>query len=122
MLNTWYAGNVFLLFLQFVSGARCDKDNDEEIYADRLSEFSFDSDSENQDTEENDDDNNIPRSRVFNRRKISSSSSETASDEEAEEWSSIDNPPELEEFLGHPAITNVANVPESTADSVKLFI
>lgn len=58
---------------------------------------------------------------MFIRRRISSSS-ESTSDEEADEWSSIDNPPELEEFLGHPGITNMANVPESPADAVKLFI
>ncbi|XP_035731243.1 uncharacterized protein LOC118445669 [Vespa mandarinia] len=101
--------------------SRCDKDSDEEICADILSDFSYDSDSESQDIEESNDDDIIPRSRVFIRRRISSSS-ETTSDEEADEWSSIDNPPDLEEFLGHPGITNMAKLPESTVDAVKLFI
>lgn len=54
--------------------SRCDKYSDEEICADRLSDYSYDSDSESQDTEESDDDDIIPRSRVFIRRRISSSS------------------------------------------------
>jgi len=58
---------------------------------------------------------------VFTRRPISSSS-ETISDEEADEWSSIDNPPGFEEFLSHPEITDMANVPEFTVDAAKLFI
>ena len=101
--------------------SRCDKDNDDEIYADRLSDFSYDSDSESHDTEESDDDDIIPRPRMFIRRRISSSS-ETISDEDADEWVSIDNPPDLEGFLGHPGITDMANVPESTDDAVKLFL
>jgi len=101
--------------------SRCDKDSDEEIFADRLSDFSHDSDSESPDIEESDDDDIIPRSRVVIRRRISSTS-ETTSDEEADEWSSVDNPPDLEEFLGHPGISNMANVPESTVHAVKLFM
>jgi len=101
--------------------SRCDKDSDEEIFADRLSDFSYDSDSESPDIEESDDDDIIPRSRVVIRRRISSTS-ETTSDEEADEWSSVDNPPDLEEFLGHPGISNMANVPESTVHAVKLFM
>lgn len=58
---------------------------------------------------------------MFIQRRISSSS-ETTSDKEADEWSSIDNPSDLEEFLGYPGISNIANIPESTADAVKLFI
>jgi len=59
--------------------SRCDKDSDEEIFADRLSDFSYDSDSESPDIEESDDDDIIPRSRVVIRRRISSTS-ETTSD------------------------------------------
>lgn len=94
---------------------------DEEICADRLSDFSCKSDLESQDTEESDDDDIIPPSQVFIRRRISNSS-ETISDEKADEWSSIDNPPDLEEFLGHPGISNIGNIPESSADALKLFI
>jgi len=101
--------------------SHCDEDNDQEICADGLSDFSYDSDSESQDNEESDNDDIIPRSRVFTRRTISSNS-ETISNEEIDEWSSIDNPPVLEEFLGHPGIIDMANVPEFTVDTAKLFI
>ncbi|XP_015190455.1 PREDICTED: piggyBac transposable element-derived protein 4-like [Polistes dominula] len=101
--------------------SRSNKNIDEEICADRLSDFSYDSDSESLDTAESDNDEIIPRSQVFIQKRISNSS-ETISDEVTDEWSSIDNPPVLEEFLGHPGITDMANVPESIADAVKLFI
>lgn len=93
--------------------SHCDEDNDQEICADALSDFSYDNNSESQDNEESNDDDIIPRSRVFTRRTISSNS-KTSSDEEADEWSSIDNPSVLEKFLGHPGITDMTSVPEST--------
>ncbi|KAK4884930.1 hypothetical protein RN001_001201 [Aquatica leii] len=60
------------------------------------------------DFEQSDDEELIPRSQNINRRTISTSS-ETSFNEEAEEWSSSDNPG-----------VNVADVPESVIDAPTL--
>lgn len=57
---------------------------------------------------------------MFTQRTISSSS-ETNSDKETDEWSLNDNPLVLEEILGHPGITNMTNVPESTVDAAVIY-
>ncbi|XP_053960478.1 piggyBac transposable element-derived protein 4-like [Anastrepha ludens] len=97
-----------------------DDGNDEEIFADNLSDYSSDGDIHSDSEDVSDDTDIIPGSRRFTRRTILSDS-ESSSDEHEEEWSSIDNPPVLEEFLGYSGI-NVDTVPKSITDATNLFI
>jgi len=91
---------------------------DEELCADSLSNC----DDEVIDDDSSDDDI-IYRSRTIIRRISSGFDSSPDSDDSdsQEEWSSVDKPPVLEEFLGRSGI-NTENVPDSVADAVALFI
>lgn len=95
-------------------------ESDDELFVDNLSNYSCQSDIEDFSESEDDDSSEediIPLPSTFSRRRIS-----TCSDlDDGEEWSSRDNPPALEEFLGRPGI-NTENVPDSVADAVNLFI
>uniref|UniRef100_A0ABF7PQ92 piggyBat transposase n=1 Tax=Myotis lucifugus TaxID=59463 RepID=A0ABF7PQ92_MYOLU len=99
--------------------------SDDEFCADKLSNYSCDSDLENASTSDEDssDDEVMVRPRTLRRRRISSSSSDSESDIEGgrEEWSHVDNPPVLEDFLGHQGL-NTDAVINNIEDAVKLFI
>ena len=87
--------------------------SDEEMCADALSDFSCESDIKNEYDESSDEEDIILPPRTFTHRTISSSS------DEDDMWSSNDNLPVLEDFLGHPGVAS--NNPESLIDAVKLF-
>lgn len=96
-------------------------ESDDELFVDNLSN-SCQSDIEDFSESEDDDSGEediIPLPSTFSQRRISSSSGSDLDDGEG--WSSRDNPPVLEEFVGRPGI-NTENVPDSGADAVNLFI
>jgi len=98
-------------------------DSDDEVYADNLSNCSWNDDIEEVSDNEPSDDEEIPRPRTFHRRTIESDSdTETSSDEEVDEWSSFDNPPVLESFLGRRGLNSNVHCPQTVSDAIELFI
>lgn len=95
-------------------------ESDDELFVDNLSNFSWQSDIKNLSDYDSSEEGAIPLPSTFIPRRISSSSSSPDLDHD-EEWSSRDNPPLLEEFLGQPGI-NTEDVPDSVVDAVKLLI
>lgn len=96
-----------------------DDESDEELCVDCLSDLLCDSDTEDHSELESDsesDSEDIPLPTNFTRRTISSSS-----DESEDEWSSTDEPPVLEDFMGRPGVISNA-APESLIDAVESFI